>query len=97
MLFLAVYAKALMETGETLVGADLFHQVRSKSMHFPLNMKYYFHIRYMLIAAEFMIHHRKLIKAHLQLEKIKNISAMLKFSYFTHSASALEKSIIALS
>jgi len=95
-LFLSVYAKALLETGEALIGVDLFHQVKPRYLIFPENMKYYFQLRYMLIETEFLVYNRKLIKAHQEIEKIKDISHMLRFNYLYNRASELDKNISAI-
>ncbi len=92
-LFLSVYAKALLETGETMIGVDLFNQVKPRNLNFPENMKYFYHLRYMLIETEFLVYNRKLIKAHQELEKIKDISHMLRFNYLYNCASDLDKNI----
>lgn len=92
-LFLSVYAKALLETGESLIGVDLFHQVKFRNINIPENMKYYVQIRYMLIEAEFLVYKGKLIKARHKLAEIKNISRMLNYSYLYNCALDIEKSI----
>ncbi|MDP3432321.1 MAG: hypothetical protein Q8T04_05065 [Bacteroidota bacterium] len=92
-LFLSVYALALLNSGEVDKGVDLFHQVKFKNISIPENMQYYIKIRYMLIETEFLVHEGKRMKAHKKLEKIKNISQMLKFNYFYNKALNIEKSL----
>jgi hypothetical protein len=92
-LFLSVYAKALLETGESLMGTDIFHQVKFRNINIPENMKYYIRIRYMLIEAEFLAYKGKLIKANQELGEIKNIARMLNFNYLYNCALDIEKSI----
>ncbi len=92
-LFLSVYAKALLEMGEAMLGADIFNQVKFKNINISENLKYYIQIRHMLIEVEFLIYKGKLIKARQKLDKIKKISQMLKFTYFNSCALELEKSI----
>jgi len=96
-LFLSVYAKALLETGEALLGVDLFHQVKFRNINIPENMKYYVRIRYMLIEAEFLVYNGKLIKARQELGEIKDISRMLNFNYMYNCALDIEKNLDSVS
>ena len=93
-LFLSVYARALLETGETKKALEFYNQVKLKGINIPEYMKYYIQIRYMLIKVEFLIFEGKLKKARKNLAKIKDISQMLKFNYFYNNALCLEKSIV---
>ncbi len=96
-LFLSVYALALLETGETQKAIEFYDQVKFKNVHVPEHMKNYVKIRLLLIKTEFLIYKGKLKKARKELEKIKNISQMLKSSYFYNNALYLEKNILAKS
>jgi hypothetical protein len=93
-LFLSIYAKALLNTGEEQTGIDLFHQVEFRNSILPENLKNYIQIRYLLIEAEFLAFEGKLKKARQKIAKIKNISQMLKFNYFYNNAIELEKTLM---
>lgn len=96
-LFLAVYARALLETGKIQKALELFSQVKFNGINIPDHMRYYIHIRYMLIKTEFLIYNGKYKKAQKKLYKIKSISKMLRFNYFYDNALSLEKRILKVS
>ena len=85
-LFLSVYARALLETGETEKALEVYSQVNLNNINLPEYMKYYVKIRLLLIKSEFLIYKGKKEKAMHLLEKIKTISKMLKFNYFYKAA-----------
>ena len=89
--FLLVYAKALLNKGETKKAFEFYDQVNFKNVNVPEQMKYYFKIRVLLIMSEFLIKMGKSKKAKRKLEEIKTQSQMLNSSYFYQVALDLEK------
>jgi hypothetical protein len=83
-IFLAFYARALLNTGEIQKGIEVFNQVGFKDI--PVNIRYYLSVRYYLVKAEFYIFEEKFKKAKAILEDIKTISHMLKFKFFYDKA-----------
>jgi hypothetical protein len=94
ILFLAVYAKALLEMGEAPKALESYNLVKLKNVYLPVNVKYFVKLRLMLIKTEFLIYKGKLKKARQKLERIKYISQMLKFNYFYNNALDIEKTIL---
>lgn len=92
--FLLVYAKALLDKGETEKAFEFYDQVNLKNVNVPEQMKYYFRIRVLLIMYEFLIKMGKSKKAKRKLEEIKTLSQMLNFSYFCKIAIDMEKSTL---
>lgn len=95
-LFLSVYAKALLETGETKKAVECYEQVKFNNVNIPEHMKYYVKVRLLIIKTEFLIYKGEFKKVWLILEKIKSISKMLKFSYFYNCALEIEKRILTM-
>lgn len=91
--FLLVYAKALLNKGETEKAFEFYDQVNLKKVNVPDQMKYYFRIRVLLIMSEFLIKMGKSKKAKRKLEKIKTLSQMLNSSYFYECAKEIEQKI----
>lgn len=89
--FLLVYARALLNMGETKKAFEFYNQVNLKNISVPENMKYYFRIRFLLIKSEFLIKVGKIVKAKRKLEEIKTLSQMLNTSYFYEVAIEMEK------
>ncbi|MGQ7870817.1 hypothetical protein [Sunxiuqinia sp. sy24] len=85
-LFLSVYARALLESGDEKRALEFYKQVKFKHLYFPKHMRYYIKIRLMLIKAEFLIHQKEHKRARKILDKIKSISLKLKFKYFYDEA-----------
>mgnify|MGYP003835667925 CR=1 FL=1 len=85
-LFLSVYARALLATGEEIRAVEFYRQVKFKQLNFPMHMKYYLKIRLMLIKAEFLIHKKELIHAKKILVKTAAISQKLRFTHFYREA-----------
>lgn len=96
-LFLSVYARALLESGEAEKALEFYDQVKFKNVNIPEHMKNYVKIRLLLIKAEFLIYMGKTEKARHKLEKIKTISQMLKAIYFYNNAMEMEKRILTIS
>ena len=93
-LFLSAYARALLETGDTKKAIEFYDQVEFNDVNIPEHMKYYVKIRLLIIKTDFLIFKGEFKKARLVLEKIKNISQMLKFSYFYNCALEIEQRIL---
>ena len=93
-LFLAVYARALLETGEVEKALEIYEKVEFKDISIPEHMRYYLKIRLLLIQSEFLIYLRKTNKARRKLEEIKTLSQILQFRYFQNAAMEMEKQIV---
>ncbi|MDP3431767.1 MAG: hypothetical protein Q8T04_02215, partial [Bacteroidota bacterium] len=93
-LFLSVYAKALFEVGEKEKVFETYSQVSFRMVTIPKNMKYYVWIRFLIEKAQFQIYRQKHEKAKKTLREIKNISQMLKLSYFYDNALEIERTIL---
>ena len=91
-LFLSMYARALLNTGEVQKGLKLFKQVELKTV--PVKYSYYIKLRYYLIQAEFLIFEKKINKAKQVIEEIKTISQMLRHKYFYDKALMIENEIL---
>jgi hypothetical protein len=86
--FLAIYARALLNSGRPDEGIPLFGKVRLKKI--PETIKNYIRIRYKLIETEFSLYSGELSRARENLKEIKAIAQMLRFTYFYNQATALE-------
>lgn len=95
-LFLSAYARALLETGDTKKAIEYYDQVEFKDVNIPEHMKYYVKLRLLIIKTDFLIYKGEIKKVRLVLDKIKNISKMLKFSYFYNCALEIEKRILTM-
>lgn len=86
--FLAIYARALLNSGRSDEGIPLFGKVRLKKI--PETIKNYIRIRYKLIETEFSLYLGEFSRARESLKEIKAIAQMLRFTYFYNQATALE-------
>lgn len=87
-LFMAIYARALLNLGKTEQGAELFQHVHFKNT--PANYNYYVRLRFYLIKYEFLLHAKKIDEAKEILQEIKVIAQMIRYKYFYDKAQSLE-------
>ncbi|MGQ8336331.1 hypothetical protein ACUNWD_07245 [Sunxiuqinia sp. A32] len=87
-LFLAIYARALLNSNNKKKALEIFRSVEFK--YVPVNYKYYVKLRYYLIKAEFQISENKIALAKQTVEEIKTISKMIRFKFFYDQARLLE-------
>ena len=90
-LFISIYARTLLNSGEEKKALELFKQVEFKTI--PSNLNYYIKLRYYLIKIEFLIFEKKLTKAKQVVEEVKIISKMIRFKFFYDKAMHFDKII----
>lgn len=90
-LFMAIYARALLNLGETEKAVDLFKNVEFKNI--PANYYYFVRLRYYLIKVEFLLHEDHVQEAKELLKDTKVIAQMIRFKYFFDQAQTMEEEI----
>lgn len=90
-LFLSMYARALLNTGEVQKGVEVFQKVKMQNI--PINYKCHVKLRFSLIYVEFLMVEKNISRAKQVIEEIKTISKMLRFKFFYDKALLLEKKI----
>ncbi len=87
----AIYARALLNTGNIQKALQVFNQAELNIV--PVNIKNYVKIRFNLVKVEFLIFKAKCAEAKLLIEEIKTISKMLKLKFFYDKALTIESII----
>ena len=83
-LFLLIFARALLNSGEVEEAFTLYKKVNL--LNIPVNYKYYVRLRSFLIRIEFLIFENKTEEAKLLIEETKTISQMIRHQYFFDKA-----------
>ncbi len=79
-LFLLIFARALLNSGEVEKALTLYRKVKLQNI--PVNYKYYVRLRSSLIRVEFLVFENKIEKAQELIEEMKTISRMIRHKYF---------------
>ncbi len=94
-LFKFTYAKALLNAGETQKALDYYDSIKLKNVIFPVNMKYFILLKIWFIKVEFLIFKGNPSRATHLIDRIKDISQMLEFTFFYNKAVEMEELIAA--
>ncbi|TAJ14178.1 hypothetical protein DMA11_06570 [Marinilabiliaceae bacterium JC017] len=88
-LFRAIYARALLNTGETKKAMSIFNQVIFQNV--PVNIRQYMTLRFNLIKVEFLLVTNQTNEVRKLLNEIKSVAHMLRFFYFYQKAEEFEQ------
>ncbi len=83
-LVLLIFARALLNCGNTKAAISLYKQVELKNI--PVNYTYYVRLRSGLIQVEFLVFEKKMEEAKSVIEEIKTISKLIRHKYFYDKA-----------